>query len=248
MAKDLFSGHAGVYAQNRPTYPDELFDYITSFVARKEAAWDCATGNGQAATRLANYFTTVQATDISEAQLSKAVQKANITYQVAPAESTPFPDDTFDLVTIAQAYHWLNWKLFRDEVLRVARDGAVVAAWTYYTMLSDDASLQRLYTHFYNDIIKPYWDYERRYVDDRYQTVEFDYEPLPSQPFHTELKWTKAQFKGYLESWSGVQRYMETHHTSPLALIEEDLNRIWPEGETKAVTFPISLLLGRIHK
>ena len=248
MTRDLFSGQADVYAQYRPSYPDELFDYILSFVANKDTAWDCATGNGQAATRLANYFTTVHATDLSEAQLAKAVRKANILYQVAPAESTPFPDDTFDLVTIAQAYHWLNWKLFRDEATRVAKDGAVIAAWTYYTLLSDDAPLQQLYTHFYNDIIKPYWDYERRYVDEQYQTVEFPFEILPSRPFHTELQWTRQQFKGYLESWSGVQRYIEANHTSPLSLIEKDLDRIWADGETKTVTFPISLLLGRIHK
>lgn len=248
MARDLFSGQADVYAQYRPTYPDELFDYISSFVAHKDTAWDCATGNGQAASRLAHYFTTVHATDISEAQLAKAVRKANILYQVAPAENTPFPDDTFNLITVAQAYHWFNWKLFAEEATRVARDGAVVAAWTYYTMLTEDSSLQALYTHFYKGIIHPYWDYERRYVDERYLTVEFPFELLPSRPFQTELQWTKQQFKGYLESWSGVQRYIEANQSSPLALIQKDLDRIWPDSETKTVTFPISLLLGRIHK
>jgi ubiquinone/menaquinone biosynthesis C-methylase UbiE len=248
MTKDLFSGQADVYALYRPSYPDELFTYITSFVAHKDTAWDCATGNGQAATKLADYFKSVQATDISPAQLAKAVQKQNITYSLTPAESTPFADDTFDLITIATAYHWVNWELFKKEATRVSKEGAVIAAWTYYALLTDDVALQDLYHHFYRKIIYSYWDKERRYVDEQYQTIDFPYEPLPSQPFHTELVWTREQFKGYLESWSAVQHYKEAHNTSPHILIEEDLARLWPVGETKKVTFPIALRLGRIHK
>lgn len=246
MAKDLFSEQASVYAQYRPTYPDELYDYITSFVPDKEAAWDCATGNGQAAVALARYFKKVMATDISEAQLSKATKRENIDYLIAPAERTSFPDNSFDLITIATAYHWLNWNLFHEEATRVGKEGAVIAVWTYYNVLTDDQRLNDLYAHFYGDIIHPYWDYERRYVDERYETVEFDFEPLPSRPFHSELQWTRQQFRGYLESWSGVQRYKEANNASPIALIEKDLERIWPNGEIKTVTFPIALRLGRI--
>lgn len=248
MAKDLFSEQAGLYAQYRPTYPDELFDYITSFVPGKDTAWDCATGNGQAAVKLSRYFRKVIATDISEAQLSKATPGENITYLLAPAEQTPFADNSFDLITVATAYHWLDWKLFHDEATRVGKDGAVVAAWTYYNLLTDDEPLSALFNHFYKDIIHPYWDYERRYVDERYETVAFDFEPLPSRPFHSRLQWSREHFVGYLASWSAVQRYKETHHTSPLALIEADLARIWPESELRTVTFPISLRLGRIRK
>src|SRR5947209_15554910 len=106
MPKDLFSSQADVYAKYRPTYPQELFDYILRFVKERESVWDCATGNGQAANVLANYFQTVEATDISEAQLKNAVKKENIYYQICPAERTPFADNSFDLITVATAYHW----------------------------------------------------------------------------------------------------------------------------------------------
>lgn len=246
MAKDLFSEQAGLYAQYRPTYPDELFDYITSFVPDRDTAWDCATGNGQAAVKLSRYFRKVIATDLSEAQLSKAVPAENISYLLMPAERTSFADNSFDLITIATAYHWLNWEEFRAEATRVGKPGAVVAVWTYYSLLTDDESLGALFNHFYKVIIHPYWDYERRFVDERYETVAFDFKPLPSRTFYSRLSWTRQHFTGYLESWSAVQRYKETHHTSPLRLIEEDLARIWPEGETKTITFPIALRLGRI--
>ena len=132
MAKDLFSKQSDLYARYRPTYPKELYEYILSFVKEKNTAWDCATGNGQAAVVLADHFKKVIATDISAAQIDKAIKKENIEYSVCPAESTPFEENTFDLVTVAQAYHWINWKEFKKEVTRVCKPGAIIAIWVYY--------------------------------------------------------------------------------------------------------------------
>ena len=75
MPKDLFSDRSDLYAKYRPTYPEALFHYILSFVEKRNHAWDCATGNGQAAAVLANYFEKVEASDISAAQLEKARTK-----------------------------------------------------------------------------------------------------------------------------------------------------------------------------
>ena len=94
MAKDLFSKQSDLYARYRPTYPKELYEYILSFVKEKNTAWDCATGNGQAAVVLADHFKKVIATDISAAQIDKAIKKDNIEYSVCSAESTPFSSNT----------------------------------------------------------------------------------------------------------------------------------------------------------
>jgi ubiquinone/menaquinone biosynthesis C-methylase UbiE len=166
MAKDLFSEQSKLYAQFRPTYPKELFDYILQFVEERKTAWDCATGNGQAATALAEYFEKVEASDISEAQISNAVKRENIEYHICSAETTPFRDNNFDLITVAQAYHWLNWKEFYIEAIRVGKPNAVVAIWTYNTLFSNDEKLNAIIRHFYLDITGLYWDKERKYVDE----------------------------------------------------------------------------------
>src|SRR5262245_31315897 len=103
--KDLFSKQANIYAAFRPTYPKELYDFIFSRVEKNHKAWDCATGNGQVAGYLANYFDKVYATDISQQQLDNAVKRDNITYSVSPGEKTSFEDQQFDLITVAQALH-----------------------------------------------------------------------------------------------------------------------------------------------
>ncbi|RYF79099.1 MAG: class I SAM-dependent methyltransferase, partial [Chitinophagaceae bacterium] len=202
MAKDLFSTQAELYAKYRPTYTAELFDYILGFVPAKDCAWDCATGSGQAANALAESFKRVEATDISEAQLKNAVQKENIHYSISAAEQTSFPDNSFDLITVATAYHWFNWKAFFNETTRVGKEGCVVAAWSYHVFYCKDENVTAIIGHFYHDIIKPYWDPERRFVDDRYTTVEFDFEPLPTKDFDLVKQWTKEDFFGYLSTWS----------------------------------------------
>ena len=105
MSKDLFSEQAKDYALYRPAYPQELFTYILSFVVNKNVAWDCATGNGQSALPLSQYFKKVFASDISINQLEQAPRKENIEYIVCAAEETPFAENSFDLITVSQAYH-----------------------------------------------------------------------------------------------------------------------------------------------
>src|SRR6187549_3671628 len=104
--KDYFSKQATLYAAFRPTYPQLLYDFILGHVPRRQAAWDCASGNGQVAFILARYFEQVHATDINQKQLDEATATANIVYSLSPAEKTTFPDDSFDLITVGHALHW----------------------------------------------------------------------------------------------------------------------------------------------
>jgi len=78
--KDNFSTGSDKYAQYRPTYPVDFFEYLKSIVPVREKAWDCGTGNGQVAYELAKIFDKVFATDISQAQIDNAQHAGNITY------------------------------------------------------------------------------------------------------------------------------------------------------------------------
>ena len=246
MAKDLFSKQSDLYARYRPTYPKELYEYILSFVKEKNTAWDCATGNGQAAVVLADHFKKVIATDISDAQIDKAIKKDNIEYSVCPAESTPFGENTFDLVTVAQAYHWINWKDFKKEVTRVCKPGAIIAIWVYFRNMPGDKKVDDAIFSFYENVTRPYWDEARKYVEEKYATVEFDYDLLPVKDFETTLNWQREDMLGYISSWSAIQKFIKVNGQSPMPIIEEEINKLWPEGEVKKVSFPIYLKLGKI--
>jgi ubiquinone/menaquinone biosynthesis C-methylase UbiE len=248
MAKDLFSDHSETYARYRPAYPKQLFEYITGYTILHERAWDCATGNGQAAIALSRYFKTVDATDISASQIKNAIKQPNINYSICSAEQSPFQENSFDLITVAQAYHWLNWEQFFKEATRVGKAGCVVAIWTYGLLTTDENELNQLIKHFYSDIVGSYWDKERRYVEEEYKTVDFDFDPLPGKEFSILADWNKDELTGYLESWSSVQHYKNRNLISPLQLIKENLERIWKDSSYKSFRFRVFLRLGRVIK
>src|SRR4051812_10380946 len=106
QARDTFASSTSAYASSRPGYPDELFEWILAHVPGREAAWDCATGNGQAAAGLAPNFKSVVATDLSPEQVGSALSLPNVRYSAQPAEQTDFAANSFDLITVAQALHW----------------------------------------------------------------------------------------------------------------------------------------------
>jgi len=244
--KDNFSGQADKYAKYRPHYPQELFDFILRQVSQKENAWDCATGNGQTATVLANYFTKVFATDISQKQIDKAQQALNIDYSLQPAEQTQFADNSFDLITVSQALHWFAFDNFYKEVKRVARPGAIFASWSY-SLLYISPEIDKLIRSFYTDIIGPYWDAERKYVDQEYATIPFPFTEITAPPFTMQYKWTIEELEGYLNTWSALQKFMAVNKYNP---VDEVINKIRPlaGNEKLAILFPLHIRMGIIEK
>src|SRR5688572_12597358 len=98
--RDLFSHQAADYARFRPKYPKALFRHLASVSAGRDLAWDCGTGNGQAAVALTEFFAKVIATEPSEKQLSEAQAHPKVEYRRAPAEQTDLADRSVDLVTV----------------------------------------------------------------------------------------------------------------------------------------------------
>ena len=248
MVKDLFSEQAADYALYRPVYPVSLIETFLPFVKERNMAWDCATGNGQAAVLLAAFFGQVEASDLSEAQLDKAVPHPKVNYTVSSAEQTPYDDQSFDLITIAQAYHWMDFDAFQREVLRIAKPEAVIAAWGYGLVRCEDREIDKMIKNFYTGTMGPYWDPERKFIDEKYQTVPFPYEQLVSTNFDFNVSWTLSQLCGYLNSWSSVRNFIKKEQSNPVELFCVALKEVWSEKTPKNFTFPIFLKAGKVNK
>jgi len=242
--KDNFSAQAKGYAQFRPHYPPEMIEYIVSLTANKKTALDVATGNGQVAAELARHFETVYATDISEKQLENATQANNLIYKAEPAERTSFEDGMFDLITVAQAIHWFDFDAFYKEISRILKpDGLFVVMG--YGLLDTNPDSDAILRHFYHDITGPYWDPERRYLDENYKTIPFPFDEISTENFSNTFTWTFGQLTGYLNTWSAVQHYVKQNGTNPLNLIYDDLEKSWGKSDGR-VTFPLLLRLGKL--
>jgi ubiquinone/menaquinone biosynthesis C-methylase UbiE len=244
MAKDLFSNNSKEYAAFRPTYPSALYDFMMMHVKNKTQAWDCACGNGQVARDLADRVDKVFATDQSASQIDNAIRRDNIVYSVGSAERTSFADQQFDLVTVGQAIHWFNIPKFIAEVRRVTKPGGVVAVWGY-SLLSIDTGIDLLISNFYTSVIGPYWDKERKLVDDRYRTIEFPFKRIDVPSFEFSFDWTLEELRGYLNTWSSVQKYIKQNQSNPVDKVISQIRPLWND-ERKKVSFPLFVRMGKV--
>ncbi len=243
--KDNFSTQASSYARFRPGYPAQLFDFLYDLCRDFNAAWDCATGNGQIAGVLAERFETVEATDISEKQVAQAVQKNNIRYSIEAAETPSFPDAHFDLVTVGQSAHWFDFDRFYPQAIRVLKPGGILAL-VGYNLLQVDGPVDVLIKDLYSNTLGLYWDVERKHVDAAYASIPFPFSEIPLPEMQMEYEWTVEHLLGYLQTWSALQHYIRKNGDSPLQPAFLDaLKTAWPEAEVKTVKFPI---FGRITR
>ncbi|MEO9295869.1 MAG: class I SAM-dependent methyltransferase [Nitrososphaera sp.] len=247
--KDLFSKQSKEYAASRPTYPKELFGFLASLVQKRELAWDCATGSGQAAAFLGGYFEQVIASDASAKQIENARAGPNVRFAVFSAEKADeLPDASVDLITVAQALHWFRFDDFYREVRRVSKKGGVVVAWAYGHH-SAGPEVDRVSQHFFKDVIGRYWPAEIRYIENRYEDIPFPFAQIASPKFQIELEWSLRDLVGYLYTWSSVQRYIDENGSDPVETLYPDLKEAWEKDgafERKKVTWPIYLKVGRV--
>lgn len=245
--KNLFSAQAAEYARYRPTYPPKLFEFLSSLVDCHERAWDCGTGNGQAAVELARHFKEVIATDPSEKQIKNAVAHPKVRYRVEPAEKTSLEAKSVDLVTAAQAAHWFDHERFNSEVRRVAKPGAVIALWSYGHNREITPEIDRVVRHFSDDVVGSYWAPEIRHVWAGYRTIPFPFEEIAAPKIKMESELTLDGLIGYLSSWSSTTKFIEENGANPIEGIVPALHEAWGDSATRRrVVWHLSFRIGRV--
>ena len=242
--KDNFSKQSDLYSQFRPGYPRQLYNYLLPLVPDKKTAWDCGTGNGQVAVKLSQYFNEVYATDLSSVQIANAVTKKNIFYAVENAEETLFTDNKFDLITIAQAIHWFDFKNFYHEAERTLKPGGIIAV-IGYDVFRINEEINSMIDEFYRKTTGPYWDEERKYVDDHYTTIPFPFKEIETPQFSINYNWEFDQVIGFLNTWSAVQHYIRKNNENPVEKFSEQLRKVWGSVLERKVSFPVFMRTGR---
>ncbi len=241
--KDHFSAHAGDYARARPRYPEELFNFLAGLADARECAWDCATGNGQAAKSLSRHFDAVIATDASASQISQAVAVPGIEFRVAPAERSGQAAGSVDLVTVAQALHWFDIGQFFDEVRRVLKPGGVLAVWCYGTCRISPGC-DRLVHGLYADL-DDYWPPEREMVESGYREIDLPGSAVECPAFVMTASWSAADMLAYLGTWSATQCYARAHGSDPVAALAQELEAAWGDSR-RTVSWPLHLKVARL--
>ena len=276
MAIRLFEGaaHAASYAAFRPSYPPTVLEAISGFIKTHSgsglsSAVDVGCGSGQSTFFLTSLFDRVFGVDVSEAQIQNARAKQQqqqpqidvtggckkeVEFRVASADRLPLETSSVDLVSCAQAWHWLEPAPFYREAARVLRPRGSIAVYGYgnvEVLCSSEA--QRLVSEFYSGLrTGGYWHENRRHIDDKYREVQLSspFAITERKDLEMSCRMSLSHFAGYVSTWSGYCSFMEKHPNSTiLDELQERLKAaLLAPGTGKEphldISFPVFIVMG----
>jgi SAM-dependent methyltransferase len=243
---DAFSDDAEHYSTARPVYPRALFQVFAALAPATQTAWDCGTGNGQAALGLAEFFDCVEATDASAEQIAQAQPHPRVRYRTALAEASGLADGSVDLVSVAQALHWFDRDRFFSEVRRIARPGALMAAYGYNWFYVSPA-IDELTDRWLLQPVQSYWSPNNRLLWDGYRTIAFPFEEVASPCLAIHLTWTLDRLFDYYLTWSAPRRKIMADGDGFVGVARRALESAWGDpAQPRHVVMPLSVRLGRL--
>ncbi|MFJ8064597.1 class I SAM-dependent methyltransferase [Psychrobacillus sp. NPDC096426] len=237
--KDLFKGTANYYSRYRPMYPASLIRFLIEKFSLDGSGQmlDLGCGTGQLAFRFSDWFEGIVGIDtepemIKEAiRLSKEIRVENVRWFNGDIDTYKdnSSDETFRLVTIAKAFHWMD----REKVLEtlyemVAYGGGIAIIDTYSSnkeLLPWKEKVEEVVRHWYGN--------ERRAGNSTYshptishQTIiansKFDLE-IHEIPTYEQV-WTLDTIMGNLYSTSyGTKRFLGENVQSFEKHLKEEL-------------------------
>lgn len=146
-----FTGKAASYAAHRPSYPASYIDYLWTLMndtSSTPTIADIGSGTG-ILTRLlldrgAHVYAVEPNSDMRCAAETQLATYPRFSSVDAAAEATGLAPASIDLITVAQAFHWFNPELFREECQRILKPTARIAL-VWNTRDSDHPLFQECY-------------------------------------------------------------------------------------------------------
>ncbi|KAI8811592.1 S-adenosyl-L-methionine-dependent methyltransferase [Cladochytrium replicatum] len=248
------------YDRFRPTYSPALYETVLKFhnkgnVSSSKVAVDVGSGTGHATVELAKTFDKVYGVEPSEKMRNAAKLASNVEYVNGDAYTIPLPDQSVDLVTVAQAAHWFDIPTFTKETQRVLRPGGTLAIWGYgisYVRGNKEASslLHDYSTKFMHD----YWDSRRFILDDLYRSIDVNSfgvveRHIIPNPFCDALisREMEIEFlRGYMRTWSCYATYKKKHPDLPDPVDEmiiPALENVLGKSNAFMLEHPMSLIM-----
>ncbi|WP_018297715.1 class I SAM-dependent methyltransferase [Corynebacterium lubricantis] len=233
--------NGGDYAKFRPTYPTELAHSLAEHSESHNVALDIGCGSGQLTESLTSEYDLTLGTDISLSQLKAATGKA--CYAAGDAGALPVAERSADLITVAQAAHWIDLDEFYAEAERVAAPGALIALVSYGLCMIDDAEADRAYQEFYYGEFHQFWDERRVHVETGMKRLPFPFERVEITSPDIVRTMGVQDFMAYLGTWSATANARRDGHEHLFDEFAETLALVWGTRQL-TVRWPVSVVAG----
>jgi SAM-dependent methyltransferase len=124
-ASSSFGEAAKNYASFRPSYPQQVFDFLTAHARGSLRAVDLGAGSGQATQALAKLFEHVTAVERDARLAGEARLPVNAEIEIVAAEAADFETGSIDAVISATAFHWMDQPVICRSVANWLKPGGV---------------------------------------------------------------------------------------------------------------------------
>lgn len=189
----LFTEKSSAYARYRAGYSSQAIDIILRPFQKQSTVRvvDVGAGTGIGTQLLAQEGAKVIAIEPNQAMITAAEYHPNVDFWRGSAEDIPLTDNSVDVVTSFQAFHWFDFKKSLREFNRILKStGQLALVWNYW------------------DVTDPFTAAYVRLIDEATQKNEDRVEPYDGfsgkiKKFRVRTLWKLK----YLPYFTNVQRY-----------------------------------------
>ena len=148
--KTTFDKVSRLYELVRVGYPEKLVDDIIKFsqLPKGSKLLDIGCGSGKATILLAERDFEITGIDIGKNLIGIAKLKSkklkNIKFILGSFENTEFPNNYFDIIISAQAWHWIDPSQGYRKIHRLLKHGGSLAFFWYFPLSGESHVLKKL--------------------------------------------------------------------------------------------------------
>ncbi|MEO5646534.1 MAG: methyltransferase domain-containing protein [Candidatus Paceibacterota bacterium] len=144
LLKNTFNEQAELYNEVRPRYPEELFDTLvkTTALSKDAQLLEIGAGTGQATKPLAQKGYNITAVELGDEMATIARRELaefnSVKVITSSFEEVALPENSFDLIFCATAFHWINPEVKFTKTHALLKDEGYLAI--IYTLYVSDES------------------------------------------------------------------------------------------------------------
>ena len=159
--KTTFNKVSRLYESARPEYPKSIYSYIKklSKLKKGEKILDVGCGSGQFTKFFIRNFNAT-GIDIGENFIKIAKNNNKAKFICTSFEKCKFPKESFDLITSAQAWHWIEPKTSLKKAHKLLKNQGHIAFIWYFT--DDSSSVVKKAGKIFDKYQKKYKTYGNR--------------------------------------------------------------------------------------
>ena len=207
------------YAASRPYFHPVVINHIRERLGFSPVprALDVACGTGQSTRALAELADSVVGTDQSLDMLAAAERHPRVRYLAARAEEQPFAAGSFQLLTVALAFHWFDQARFLAEARRLLAPGGRLVIYNnaFRAVMHGNPAFKEWFTGPYLARYPSPPRHGRPLGDDDAAAAGFRF--VARQDYDNDVEFTQVELTRYLMSQTNVIAVLQAGGSTPAA-------------------------------